>query len=239
MCRPEFAPQSKSDDILKLATALNNHVYKETEYIVLNGDGEALFAKTSRDMLEHTINEEHFPNLKGIEIQTNANLFDEKAWEKLEKLVHKYDLYIGVSLDACHEDTYDRIRIGGNFSQLEENLKLISTLRKEGKIKYLRYNFCVQRENFREIQDFIDFSYEHKVDLIWFQALRGVNDPGQCVHLPGNIYYDEFCKQILDPRCKEKKINISQFKNYVVFPDNEEEYLSYDDFEYRTFNSWR
>lgn len=239
MCRNEFVLQSQDEDVLKVAAALRENVYEDTEYIVLNGVGEALFAKTSLDMLENILNEAHFPNLKGIEIQTNANLFDEKAWKILEPLCKKYKLFVAVSLDACREDTYDRIRIGGNFSRVLDNLTFISNLREAGMLEYLRYNFCVQRENFREFREFIDFAESHQVDLVWFQALRGVVDPGLCVHLPGNVYYEEFCEQIVNPCCKSNKVNIAQFRDYVEFPEEEDKYLSYDDFEYRTFNSWK
>ena len=96
----------------------------------------------------------------------------------------------------------------------------------------------MQRENFREIKEFIDFAEKQDVNLIWFQALRGTVDPGLCVHLPGNVYYEEFCKQILDTRCKSKKINIAQFKDYVEWPGEDDEWLQYDDFENRTMNGW-
>lgn len=236
MCRGEFHHESDAEEVEELAKALENHTFADLESMVVNGSGEFLVSKHFMKLLDCETVSKRFPKLKRIEFQSNANLFDESAWKKLEHLSEKYEIWLAISLDACHEDTYDRIRIGGNFQQLLKNLAMLTRLRDAGKVTYLRYNFCVQRENFREIRDFIDFAEAHHADNTWFQVLRGNNDPGACVHLPGHVYYEEFCKQILDPRCKQPNINISQFRDYVAFPGNLEEWMSYDIAEQKAFH---
>ena len=77
-----------------------------------------------------------------------------------------------VSIDAVTKETYEqKIRCGGNLEQLKKNMKFASELRKKGELCYLRMNFVVQRNNYKEMIPFVQWGEELGVDEIFFTKI--------------------------------------------------------------------
>lgn len=115
----------------------------------------------------------------------------------LEKNIHILDKVLprtifSISIDAATKETYEIIRRGGRWKQLLENLEYVRSLKKP-----VRADFVIQRENFREILQFIDFCRNHNMTPN-FTLLEDWgtwhNFEEHCVHLPDSEHREEFLK---------------------------------------------
>lgn len=76
-----------------------------------------------------------------------------------------------ISIDAFSEETYNRLRPGGNYELVVNNvLRFIELRNSQGRIlPTVRVNFVKQEQNVSELEDFIDFWKSHGVDCIGVQ----------------------------------------------------------------------
>lgn len=101
-------------------------------------------------------------------------------------------MHFKISIDAATKETYEKIRRGGKWEQLLENLDY---LKSNNKISVAV--FVVQVENFREIPAFINFCKEYSM-IPNFTLLQDWgtwhNFKEHCVHIPDSPHYEEFIK---------------------------------------------
>jgi len=102
-----------------------------------------------------------------IHMNTNGNLLNE---ELIDKIINSKIHSIAFSLDAGKESTYKKIRIGGDFSKVISNIKLLVSRREFYKFKkpYIVTNFVIMRSNLHELSDYINLSESLNVDGIGF-----------------------------------------------------------------------
>ena len=152
-CRNEFII-AKDEEIESIDNIMNSisKTFKNTaSMIYISGSSEPFASKTFKKFLKN-VNLELFPNIHNIHIHTNGLLLDEKMWNQIENS-HKYIKTIEVSIDAATKETYEKIRRGGNWEKLIENLKFISSIPTIGG-KW--YSFVVQDTNYKEMKMFYD-----------------------------------------------------------------------------------
>jgi len=103
-------------------------------------------------------------------ITTNGTLMT-KAMSK--KLIDAGLTKINVSLDALTDETYDKIRVGGNLEITTKNILDFLELRKEmdKKLPKIRLTFVASKINFHEYDSFVNF-WKDKVDSLGIQHLQ-------------------------------------------------------------------
>jgi MoaA/NifB/PqqE/SkfB family radical SAM enzyme len=79
--------------------------------------------------------------------------------------------HLQVSIDAARPETYAIVRRPGLWEELRPNLDFICKIRRSGEIPSLGINFVVQKDNFREIIEFIQLGKELGVDFVLFQRM--------------------------------------------------------------------
>lgn len=105
-----------------------------------------------------------------ILITTNGTLLT-KTMSK--KLVDAGLTKINVSLDAITEETYDKIRVGGNLNVTVKNIHDFLELRNQmgKKLPKIRLTFVATKINYHEYNNFISY-WKDKVDSIGIQYLQ-------------------------------------------------------------------
>lgn len=94
-------------------------------------------------------------------------------------------------------------------------MQYIACLRKSRKISYLRFNFGVQLDNFKEIKKFIKLAKKYNADAVWFQRIAnwGTITPYEFSKIDvfdkKNLYYNE-AKALLEELKNETEINIAE-----------------------------
>jgi len=121
-----------------------------TRYLRYTGDGEPLIHPKLSSMISYARQALNLP----INLTTNGSFLTDQKFEELSSSgVNVFD----VSIDAATEETYSKIRIGGNFSEVTSN-----TLNAVKRAKLIQgvsvvVSFVKQDLNHHEVQQFTDF----------------------------------------------------------------------------------
>ena len=150
----------------------------QAEQLVVAAQGEVFYSPYYRNLLDTELKRE------SICLLSNGLLFNEANWNWIKDKYKVIDACI--SVDAATADTYRKIR-GADFNVLLKNLRMISDLRRQGKIRYFNLNFVVQRDNFREMPDFVRLAKSLGADHIEFQRMNNF----------GNLTKKEFLQKCL------------------------------------------
>ena len=174
--------------------------------LIIPGNGELFANNDYMEFLLH-IEEYNMPNLEAVWIYSNGVLFTEDNWNKISFLAEKYKLKIFISTDSICRETFMKIRRGGDYKQFINNLEMLAKKRKEGRYDKLYLPFCVQRENFREMKDFVCFAQAMGADCVHFEKLFNCNI-SECVHRPENVYYEDFVSILKEAVQKGEELGI-------------------------------
>jgi len=198
-----------------------NEVFGEahTRYckVSITGSGDPFGSKIFRELL-FSIDGSKYPNVH-ISLQTNGVMFTEKYWEKMKKIQKNIQSVI-VSLDASTESTYNVVRRGGNWSALLNNLEFISSLKEQGTIPYLRLDFVVQRENYKEMAGFVKIAKKFKATKCYFSL---VSDWGtwpveeykkNAIWKKDHPEFSEFTKEMSNPIFDEPIVDLGNLTEY-------------------------
>ena len=121
--------------------------------LYITGSGDPFVSVGFRNYLRN-FNPKKYPKLKSIHLHTNASMWNKEMWDSMPN-IHKYVMTCEISIDAGTEDTYEnKTRLGGNWKNLLNNLKFISTL----PIK-VKTSFVVQDSNYMEMETFYNLMY--------------------------------------------------------------------------------
>jgi len=213
--RRERGHVSSDEKNLKINEILENIVrpaLKNCEWLQAIGSGEFFASKSVQEFFK-TLTKKEFPLLKLI-IMTNGLLFTPERWQKLSNLKGMVDI-VKVSVDAAEKETYERIRRGGHWETLCENMDYVSSLKASGDIKRIQMNFVVQKGNFKQMGDFVRLAKKWNVDKVNFTRLRNWGTfsnkefKDSDVFLPENPFYNE-AVSILQSLLREKETIISE-----------------------------
>ncbi|WP_236033208.1 radical SAM protein [Helicobacter turcicus] len=133
--------------------------------IRMNYLNEPLLRKDLERFIEHAKK----MGILDIYFSTNGMLLDEK---RAESIIESGVDRIQISLDAYTEDTYNKMRPGGDYKKVVHNIMhLIEIKNKRNCIAPLiRVNFVRTELNEHELNAFIDF-WENKADMIGVQEM--------------------------------------------------------------------
>lgn len=183
----------------------------------ITGSGDPFASHVYRDLL-YSLDGSLYPNMK-IALQTNGVLLTPRIWERMKK-IHANISTILISFDAATEATYNITRRGGHWSTLLANCERMGALRAKGEVKYLRYDFVAQRDNFREIPAFIDLARQLGGDHAFISKML---DWGtwthheylqRCPWEPGHPLREDFLEVLRDPVFDDPFVNLGNLSDY-------------------------
>jgi len=154
--------------------------------------------------------EEYNPDCKAF-FTSNINLIPPKGWYFLSKL--KNFNIIG-SIDSLVKENYEKIRLGGNFENMFNNLHRLLDMKK---IKTITINPLIH--NFNELGDLIKFANHNNLTLFFNNTVDFLSGHKEDVHVKdGKLLYDRlFIHQL--PK-EEFDAGISKLDSYK-FTNNE------------------
>lgn len=183
----------------------------------VTGSGDPFASAVFRNFL-FSLNGEDFPNLQ-INLQTNGVLFTPRNWERLHK-IHKNISTVLVSFDAGTEETYNITRRGGNWDWLLENTRRLGELIKERKLNYLRLDFVVQKDNYREMDKFIEIGKSLNVSQVTFTLVRDWGTWSQkeysdkCIWKQDHPEFKDFIKVLENPVFDDPIVALGNLTEY-------------------------
>lgn len=144
------------------------------------------------------------PPQRRLQLHTNGQLCDERAWNELGLWGHVDKVWI--SVDAAEAATYAELRRGGAFESLLENLAFLGEVRKANGFNWFRLDFVVQQRNYAEMGDFVDLARRVGADAVYFLRLRNwghiAPDDFRAMDIcdPVHPEHDRFRRHLADPR---------------------------------------
>lgn len=192
--------------------------------LIINTVGEPFASKNCMNIIYNSLTKQK----RAISIYTNGLLL---TADRLNELLCEYDtIDISVSVDAATKDTYEKIRLGGDFVRLSENLMYISKMKKKGKIPFLRMSFTVQRLNVSEIQDFVYMAENYGADRIIFNTIEnwGVftdDEFAEVSIMENGVIKSEFRKFFTDYVINNPRVDVFNFSNALGLKPKKLDYM--------------
>jgi len=183
----------------------------------VTGSGDPFASRVFRDFL-FRLDGTDFPNLD-INLQTNGVLFTPRNWERMAKIHARINAVL-VSFDAATEATYQITRRGGHWGQLHKNMRFLSALRQAGKLRFLRLDFVVQKDNYREMDEFVALGRSYAVDRVMFSMLLDWGTWSHAVFLDKCIWktqhpqYNDFLAVLRDPVFDDPIVDLGNLSAY-------------------------
>lgn len=184
--------------------------------INLTGNGDPFFRKETREFLMNPANKELYPTMK-IDLVTNGQLLNEKMWKKIK---HNQFNSINVSCDGATKQSYEKIRVKGNWEILLNNLRFVAELRQQNVFNSFSISYVVIKSNHSEIAKFIDVMSEFNPDEIRFQRVTGFINVKENINFTRDISaFATIGKLLEEKQCDQNIVNAralnfySQFKN--------------------------
>jgi len=197
-CRTEvIVEHAYEQQIWEIQNKLQNEALKDAHRLSITGSGDPFGSPFNRKWLQ-TMRREAMPHLKNLHIHTNAQLLTQKMWGTIPEEIRQLIATTEISIDAACPETYSLNRRGGSFERLLENLEFISTLRKKGPLNSVTISMVVQKNNFREMSDFVRLGQRFGFDIVSFGRLMNwgtfsdVEYKERAVHLTSHPDHQEF-----------------------------------------------
>lgn len=156
MCFQQHAAANIPDEYFRRAL-LYNDTYDEIQFT----GGEPFLSKEVKAYLKNFDVE----SKAKLSFTTNGSLLH-KFRDDIEKLPR---LHLGVSVDAAREETYRKIRKGGGWAQLVENVEWIARLRRSRRPMWdtVRMAYVIMRSNYEEIPEFADWARRLEMPIMF------------------------------------------------------------------------
>ncbi len=137
----------------KTIEEIDTHYSQNVKTLYITGSGDPFVSVGFRNYLRN-FNPKKYPKLQSIHLHTNASMWNKEMWDSMPN-IHKYVLSCEISIDAGTMDTYEnKSRLGGNWENLLDNLRFISTLPIS-----VKTSFVVQDSNYMEMELFYNLMY--------------------------------------------------------------------------------
>lgn len=184
-----------------------------SQFLVMATQGEVFFSNIYQKILFQK-------NLKGLDtiiIHSNGTLFNKN---KLEKLCAKFNkeninIIVNISLDSVNDQTYAKLRKGGNLNILKRNLEYISKAKIDGRINHLNIICVLQKENYKELPDIAKYAIKLKADRL---------DVGM-INNWGTFSNEEFEELSMYDKSGDFKPELKEILDDPIFKSNEIDYV--------------
>lgn len=198
-----------------------------TQHVKVNlnitGSGDAFASPLYWNYLLELASKPVPENLR-INLKTNGVMMTKENWEAIKPLWPIIE-YLEVSIDAATEETYKIVRKNGNFKRLKNNLDVFDELKLSGAFPRMygwQTNFIVQRDNFRELKEFVTWQLSLKSKpKIWtnllaqWHHLDDARFKGMAVWQEGHVSRNELIEILKDPIFKEPGIKLGNMTSLV------------------------
>lgn len=150
----------------KMVNEVFKHGLKSTKYIRYTSNGEPLVHPKSYEMILFAVKNSGTK----VTLTTNGTLLDEKRMKRLlDTGLHMID----ISIDAFSNETYKKVRVGGDLNITKKNvLKLFELNSKSNGSTKIIVSFVEQKENSSEIESFKKFWSMNGADDVLIRKLH-------------------------------------------------------------------
>jgi sulfatase maturation enzyme AslB (radical SAM superfamily) len=81
---------------------------------------------------------------------------------------------LGVSIDGATKETYEKLRLGGRWDKINDNLQCMSELKVRYKFKF-SLHMVVQADNWHEMDGMLAMGRRYNADRVYFNKIEDWN----------------------------------------------------------------
>lgn len=172
----------------KTAEKIISYLEQSTDPITIHigSDGDPFASLVYRYFLRNCPKKSNI----SFSIQTNGLLI-KKMYAKNKWLFNQLDT-VGLSVDGCSQEVYEKLRRGGKYKILKSNLKFLARIKKNHRFQIV-FHCVVQKDNVHQLVDYTHFASRFLADKIWFNRIVDwktyADFKGQDVALRDHEYY--------------------------------------------------
>jgi pyruvate-formate lyase-activating enzyme len=153
--------------LIKMAEKIIEWIKSQTQNLTIHvgSDGDPFASLTYRYIMSHLKTQKNCR----YSLMTNGLLL-KKQYNKFKHIFENTKL-LEISMDGASPSTYEKLRLGGQWNNIIENLKFLS------KIKNFetRLHVVLQTENYQEIEKFLEIKKKYKFDMLIFNQIQNWN----------------------------------------------------------------
>jgi len=155
---------------IKLADKINDwlHDYDHPIQVHMGSDGDPCASHVYRHFMDQTPQRD---NIK-YSILTNALMLKDFA-PRVPYVIRNLN-QLGVSIDGATKDTYEKLRLGGRWEKINENLQYISEIKDKHGFRFIMH-YVVQKDNYHEMEDIVMLGEKYNADRVWFSRIQDWN----------------------------------------------------------------
>ena len=155
---------------IRLAYKINDwlHNYKHPIQVHIGSDGDPFASHVYRHFMDQTPERD---NIK-YSILTNGLMFKEFHTRVPNVISNLNEL--GISIDGASKTTYEKLRLGGRWEKINENLECISEQKQKHGFRFILH-FVVQKDNYHEMEDIIMLGKKYNADRVWLNKIEDWN----------------------------------------------------------------
>ena len=155
---------------IRLADKINDwlHNHEHPVQVHIGSDGDPFASHVYRHFMSRT------PRLDNItySILTNGLMF--KDFHNRVPHVINGLKKLAVSIDGATQDTYEKLRLGGKWHKLIENIESMSASKSTHGFGF-DWHMVVQKHNWREMPDMLRLARKHNADKVYFNRIQDWN----------------------------------------------------------------
>lgn len=134
--------------------------------VYLSSEGEVFASRSMLSFLEQ-FPLDRYPKLE-LFLQSNG-LMIKNRWHRINHLAN--NIYrLSITADSHRADTYEKLRRGGKFDKLVENLDFVKELRKQYSFEF-SLRMVIQKDNVDELEDFYHFAMQYDCTEVEYMRL--------------------------------------------------------------------
>jgi hypothetical protein len=155
---------------IRLADKINDwlHTYKHPVQVHIGSDGDPFASHVYRHFMDQTPERD---NIK-YSILTNGLMFKE-FHTRVHNVISNLN-ELGISIDGASKTTYEKLRLGGRWDKINENLQCISEQKHKHGFRFILH-FVVQKDNYHEMEDIIMLGKKYNADRVWLNKVEDWN----------------------------------------------------------------
>ena len=141
---------------------------KEKIHVHIGSDGDPFASLVYRYFMKQADNIEHLT----FSIQTNG-LLVKQMHPRIKNIFSRLKT-LNVSIDGASKETYEKLRKGGSYEKIINNLHFIKEIKKIYGFTFI-IHVVVQKDNYKEMLSMIDLAKNFEADRIWFNKITDWN----------------------------------------------------------------
>ena len=179
---------------IKLADKINDWLFANSHPIQVHigSDGDPFASHVYRHFMEQTPERD---NIK-YSILTNGLMFKE-FHTRVPNVVRNLK-ELGVSIDGATKATYEKLRLGGKWEKITENLECMAEQKRKHGFSFI-LQFVVQKDNYHEMEAIIDLGEHYGADRVYLNKIEdwGTLDDFGSQNIWGSVDYQEQLERVI------------------------------------------